>query len=80
MADGGTSPDDDRIDLLDVRTIPTDKLILSEDTVLKNAVDRVVADVGREIQICAAFDSAVPPDEEPVDRPANDYAAFGNAP
>jgi hypothetical protein len=80
VTDGGTSPDDDRFDLLDVRSFPTDKLILSKDTVLKNAVDRVISDVGRTTRNYAAFDSITPPDEEPVDRPADGYAAFGDAP
>jgi hypothetical protein len=39
--------------------------------VLKNAVDRVVSHVGRTIRNYAAFDSAVPPDEEAADRPAH---------
>ena len=81
MADGGTGSDDDRIDLLDVRSIPLDKLFLSEDTVLKNAVDRVVNDVGPTISVLAAFDSALPaPDEESTGRPADERTASGDTP
>jgi hypothetical protein len=59
VADDGTSPDDDcRTDLLDVGSMPFQKLILSDDTVLTNSLNRLLADIERASERYAAFGNA----------------------